>query len=116
MLYVASLVLSDITTVVKHRDTPEYSCVGASGAVTAVIFSLILYAPKATLYFFGVLPMPMWLFGILFVLYSYWSARYRQTRVNHTAHLSGAISGIALTLILDPRAGHIFLYTLHPTS
>jgi membrane associated rhomboid family serine protease len=116
VLYVASLVLSDITTVVKHRDTPEYFCVGASGAVTAVIFSLILYVPKATLYVFGVLPMRMWLFGIVFVLYSYYSSRYRQTRVNHAAHLWGAISGIALTLILDPRACRIFLNTLQLTS
>jgi membrane associated rhomboid family serine protease len=116
ILYVASLILSDISTVVRNRDNPNYFCVGASGAVTAVIFSVVLYAPKATILLFGIVPMPLWLFGIAFVGYSYYSARYRQTHVNHAAHLWGAISGLALTLILDPRAIRIFLYTLRQTS
>ncbi|MGD0999665.1 MAG: rhomboid family intramembrane serine protease [Candidatus Brocadiia bacterium] len=116
VLYAASLVLSDITTVVKHRDDPDYFCVGASGAVTAVIFSFILYAPKDTILIFGVIPMPAWLFGIVFVAYSYYSARFRQTRVNHAAHLWGAVSGLALTLILAPAACKSFLQAMHLIS
>ena len=115
-LYAASLVLSDISTVIRNRNNPDYFCVGASGAVTAVVFSFIVYAPKATLLIFGVVPMPAWLFGIVFVAYSYYCARYRQTRVNHAAHLWGVVSGLALTLILAPAAYRIFFRTLHLTS
>ena len=112
-IYVASLVLSDVTTVVKHRDDPNYFCVGASGAVTAVLFSFIVYEPRATIGIFGVIPMRAWLFAVVFVAYSYWSARFRQTRVNHAAHLWGAVSGLALTLLLDPAAFGNFLRQLH---
>ena len=117
VLYAASLVLSDITTVVKHRDTPDYFCVGASGAVTAVIFSFIIYEPTSRI---GLIFIPVFIpapiFGLLFVLWSYYSARYRQTRVNHAAHLWGAVSGLALTLILDPAAYRGFFEALHLTS
>ena len=78
-----------------------------------MIFSLTLYAPTALIYIFAILPMPMWLFGILFVAYSYYSARYRQTRVNHAAHLWGALSGLALTLILDSAAWRILVSQFH---
>ncbi len=114
VLYTVSLVLSDITTVVKHRDDPDYFCVGASGAVTAAIFSFIIYEPTASIYFMFVpVPIPAPLFGIGYVVYSYFSARFRQTRVNHAAHLWGAVSGLALTLILDPAACKGFLQALH---
>jgi membrane associated rhomboid family serine protease len=113
-LYFASMVLSNISTVVRNRNNRDYFCLGASGAVTAVIFSFILYAPASTIYLFFI-PIPAPLFAVLFVAYSYYSARYRQTRVNHAAHLWGAVSGIVLTLILDPAAWHIFLDQLHRT-
>jgi len=115
-LYFASLVLSNISTVIRNRNNPAYFCVGASGAVTAVIFSFIVYAPTSTIGIFGVIPMPALLFAVLFVGYSYYSARYRRTRINHAAHLWGAVSGLALTLILDPAACRIFFYTLRLTS
>ena len=87
---------------------------GASGAVTAAIFSFIIYEPTASIYFiFLPIPIPAPLFGVLYVAYSYYSARYRQTRVNHAAHLWGAVSGLVLTLILDPAACKSFLQTLH---
>jgi membrane associated rhomboid family serine protease len=116
-LYAASLVLSDISTVVKHRDTPDYFCVGASGAVTAAIFSFIIYEPTSSIYFMFIpVPIPAPLFGVAYVAYSYFSARYRQTRVNHAAHLWGAVSGLALTLILDPTAYRVFFHALHWAS
>jgi membrane associated rhomboid family serine protease len=116
-LYAASLVLSDITTVVKHRNDPNYFCVGASGAVTAVLFSFIIYEPGASIYLMFIpIPIPAPLFAVLFVGWSYYSARYRRTRVNHAAHLWGAIAGLALTLVLDPAAFRIFFQTLHLTS
>jgi len=109
-IYVVSLVLSDVSTVLKHRDDPNYFCLGASGAVTAVIFSFIIYEPRASIYLMLIpVPIPAPLFGVLYVAYSYYSARCRQTRVNHAAHLWGAVSGLALTLVLDPGAySHFF--------
>ena len=114
IIYLASLILSDISTVLKHRDDPAYFCLGASGAVTAVIFSFIIYEPNAKIgLMFIPIPVPAPIFGILYVAYSYYSARYRQTRVNHAAHLWGAISGLALTLVLDPPAFSRFLHVLN---
>jgi membrane associated rhomboid family serine protease len=116
-LYAASLVLSDISTVVKQKDNPDYFCVGASGAVTAVIFSFIIFKPTSSISFIFIpIPIPAPLFGVGYVAYSYYSARYRQTRVNHAAHLWGAASGLALTLILDPAAYRSFFAALHLTS
>ena len=116
-IYAASLVLSDVSTVVKHKDVPDYFCVGASGAVTAVIFSFIIYEPTSSIgLFFIPVYIPAPIFGLLFVAWSYYSARYRQTRVNHAAHLWGAISGLALMLVLDPAAYKNFFEALHLTS
>jgi len=125
-LYAASLVLSDISTVLKQKDNPDYFCVGASGAVTAAIFSFIIFEPTSSIYLMFIpIPIPAPLFGVAYVAYSYYCARYRpagsrsfflQARVNHAAHLWGAVSGLALTLILAPAAYRGFFQALHLTS
>ena len=112
VIYVVSLVLSNVSTVLKHRDDPDYFCLGASGAVTAVVFSFIIYEPRSEIIVF-VIPMPALLYAGLFVAYSYYAARRSQSRINHAAHLWGAISGLALTLVLDPGAFTHFFQVLH---
>jgi len=113
VLYLVSMVASDITTIAKHRDDPEYFCLGASGAVSAVVLSSVIYFPTSVIYLALIpIPIPAPIFGILYIAGSYYAARRSHGRINHEAHLWGAISGLLLTLILDARAYGRFFETL----
>src|ERR1700744_6019507 len=103
LLYTASMVLSDIPTVIKHKNNPGYRCLGASGAVSAVIFGAILFFPTSEMQLM-ILPIPMqaWIFGILYLVYCHFASKRGRDHVNHDAHLFGAISGIVITIILHP--------------
>jgi membrane associated rhomboid family serine protease len=104
-LYFAGLLLSDLGTVYKHRKNPEYGSLGASGAILAVLFASIVYFPEQSLFIFPIpLPIPAPLFAIGYLIYSWYSSRYARGRINHDAHLSGALTGLAFVAITDPRA------------
>ena len=105
VLYVVSLLLSDISTIVKHRNNKDYYCLGASGAVSAVVFSCIIYAPHASIYLMFIpIPIPAPLFGVLYLAYCYYAAKRGRGHINHDAHMWGAVSGLVLTALLDPGA------------
>lgn len=113
LIYLVSLILSDVNTIRKHRNDPGYYSLGASGAICAVLFSYILFQPKAMLGVFLVIPMPAWLFGFLFLGYCMWAAKQARDGINHDAHFYGALIGIAMTLIFHPWVfshflGHFF--------
>lgn len=113
VLYVVSMVASDVTTIIKHRDDRDYCCLGASGAVTAVLFSFIIYEPLARIYIMFIpIGIPAPIFGVLYIAFSYYAGKKHHGRINHEAHLWGAVSGLLLTLILDPQAYLGFLETL----
>lgn len=103
LLYTASMILSDIPTVIKHKNNPGYRCLGASGAVSAVIFGAILFDPLMRM---GIimLPimMPAYIFGILYLVYCHFASRHARDHVNHDAHLFGALCGLVITAILHP--------------
>jgi membrane associated rhomboid family serine protease len=105
ILYVVSLALSELGTWVKHRNDPEYSSLGASGAVLAVLFACIIYFPTSKL---GLLILPIYvpapIFALLYLAYSWWQARRNGGRVNHDAHLGGALVGVLFVLVTDPEA------------
>src|SRR5262245_31472352 len=101
LLYVIGLLLSDFGTALKHRKDPNYASLGASGAVLAVMFAYIVYAPNAMILLF-VVPMPGWIYAIGFLAYSYWqSTQNRGSHINHDAHISGALTGIAFVGLTD---------------
>lgn len=102
IIYILGLVLSDLGTIYKERDNPSYYSLGASGAICAVLFSFILFDPKMMLGVFLVIPMPAWLFGILFLGYCIWAAKNARDGINHDAHFYGAIFGIILTILFYP--------------
>ena len=105
VLYFSSLVLSDAGTYLKHRNDPRYASLGASGAITAVLFANIVYNPTQALMIFPVpIPIPAPLFAIGYVAYSWYSARQARGRVNHDAHLGGALYGLVFVLLTDPGA------------
>lgn len=104
-LYGVSLAASDITTIWRRRDDPAYRCLGASGAVTAVVFGFILYWPDAAIYFlFLPVPIPAPFYALGFLVLSAYAARRAEGRVNHAAHAWGGVSGLVAVALLDPSA------------
>jgi membrane associated rhomboid family serine protease len=104
-LYLIGLVLSELGTWLKHRNNPQYASIGASGAVLAVMFAYIIYFPTSRLSLLILpIPVPAPLFAVLYLAYSWWQARQNGGRVNHDAHLGGAIVGILFVLVTDPAA------------
>jgi membrane associated rhomboid family serine protease len=101
LLYMASLVLSDLPTIIKQKDDYGYHSLGASGAISAVIFSCILFDPRSSMYLmFLPIPIPAWLFGILYLAYCMYASKQSRDAINHDAHFFGAISGIMITILL----------------
>ncbi len=102
-LYAFGLLMSDLGTYVKQRADPHYQCLGASGAILAVLFASIVYFPSASIYILPIpVPIPAPLFALAYLAYSYWAAKNARGRVNHDAHLSGALAGIAFVALADP--------------
>ena len=112
LLYASSIVLSSITTVLRYRNNPKYSAVGASGAVSAVVFTYIFFAPLQKIYFYMVLPIPGIVFGILYLVYSSYMSRRNRDNINHAAHFWGAVVGFVYPILLEPSLLGVFLESL----
>jgi len=116
LFYVSALVVAILPTYLRHRHDPHYRSLGASGAVSAVLFAFILARPWAMIYVFFV-PLPAIVYAVLYVAYSFWMDRRGGDNVNHSAHLSGAAYGVLFTLLMEPGAAAQFLQRLmHPLS
>ncbi|AYN04474.1 MULTISPECIES: rhomboid family intramembrane serine protease [unclassified Flavobacterium] len=102
LIYIGSLVFGSLLTMVFHKNDYSYRAVGASGAVTGVLYSAILLQPNMMLGIFFIIPMPAYLFGILYLLYSIYGMRAKNDNIGHTAHFGGAIGGYMITLIKEP--------------
>lgn len=102
LLYLGGLVVSILPSYLKHQDDPNYRSLGASGAVSAVLFAFILVAPGSTLAFFFI-PMPAIVFGVIYLAYTWYMDRQSQDNINHSAHLWGAGFGVLFMALLEPR-------------
>lgn len=100
IMYVTALIVSTIPDYFKYKDNENYLALGASGAVSAVLFSFIILQPTRVLSIFFFLPMPGYLFGILFLVFSAYMARRGGDNIGHAAHFYGALYGIAFTWIV----------------
>ena len=115
VFYVGALIVSILPTFLANRDNPRYRSLGASGAVSAVLFAFVLLKPWATIYVFYFLPVPAIVFAVLYVVYSIYMDSRSSDNVNHSAHLWGAAFGISFTLLMNPHLFSLFLATLaHP--
>ena len=113
LLYVVSLILSDLPSVAKHKEDYWYHSLGASGAVSAVIFSFILYYPMVSMY---IMPFPFpiksIIFGVLYLVYCNYASKYSKDNINHDAHLYGALSGLMITIAFDPSVVSAFVHQI----
>src|SRR5690606_1047325 len=105
ILYALGLALSPLLSLARHRDNPAYATLGASGAVSAVLFAFVVYFPTTTMIIFPIpIPIPAWLFAVGYLTYSVWASRSNTGRINHDAHLAGALTGVVFVALTDPRA------------
>ncbi len=113
ILYILSLILSDIPTYLRHRNNYQYASLGASGAISAVLFSYILFQPLSLI---GVMfiPMPALVFGVLYLVYCAYMSKNSSDNINHDAHFFGALAGLILTVLLVPGIiSHFFAELNH---
>lgn len=103
IIYFGSLLLGNLFTLTYHKTEKSYSAVGASGAVSGIVYSSVMLYPSMTLYMFPIpIPIPGYIFGIGYLLYSIYGMKKQLGNVGHSAHLGGAMGGFALTLLLYP--------------
>ena len=108
-LYVLGIIVSDLPTVLKHKRNPGYNSLGASGAVSSVIFACILFDPLSNLYLYFAIPIKGFIFAAIYLIYSYMSAKNSRDGINHDAHLYGALFGILFCIVLYPDSIRIFI-------
>jgi membrane associated rhomboid family serine protease len=113
LLYMGGIVFSVLFDFGKHKDDMYYNAVGASGAVSAVLFSSILLYPTGSLYIFPIpFPLPSVVFGVIYLVYSAVMARRAKDNIGHNAHFWGAVFGLAFTIALKPALVFSFLEQL----
>ena len=104
MVYIVSLICGSLLTLYFHKDDYNYRAIGASGAVTGVLYAAILLEPNMGLYLFFIpIAIPAYIFGIGYLLYSIYGMKAQNDNIGHTAHFGGAIGGFAFTLIRQPN-------------
>jgi len=110
LIYALSLVIADIPTLIKHKNDENYACLGASGAISGVLYSFILFYPQTEIYLFLIpIGIPAWIFAILYLAGTALAAKYNWGNINHSAHFTGAITGFVVTLLLYPEFFQVFL-------
>jgi len=100
-LYFIGLVISSLGTVLKQRNNPDYASLGASGAILAVLFAYIVYYPLQMLYLYFAIPIPAVLFAFGYLAYTWWASKNSRDRINHDAHLDGALTGLIFVGVTD---------------
>lgn len=111
-LFIATIIFADVPTLLKHKDNIHYSAVGASGAVSGIIFVSILFDPWQLLYLYGILPIPGIVAGVLYLIYSSWASKNSQDNIDHDAHFYGALFGMLFTILLKPSLFLHFIQAL----
>jgi membrane associated rhomboid family serine protease len=113
LLYLAGLLVSHAGTWRKHRTNPEYASLGASGAISAALFAAIVFFPDQSLFIIPIpVPIPAPLFAIGYLAYTWYASKHPHGRINHDAHLGGAVTGLAFVALVQPAAYGYLLRSL----
>lgn len=100
--YLVSIIISDIPSFLKHRNNAGYNSLGASGGVSAIVFAGILFSPLTDICLYFAFCIPGFIFGVLYLGYSYYEARRGASNVNHDAHFWGALCGVLFMIVVYP--------------
>lgn len=104
LLYIGGVALSTLPSFGKHKDDSSYTALGASGAVSAVVFASIIFDPLSKIYLFLIpIGIPAIIFGVLYLVYSWYMGTKKIDNVGHDAHFWGAIFGFVFTIVLKPE-------------
>lgn len=102
-MYLIALPISETASYIKHKDNFRYASLGASGAVSAVVFAFILFEPTQKLFFIFIpIGIPAFIFGPLYLAYSAYMAKQNQDNIGHDAHFWGAVFGFVFPLLFKP--------------
>lgn len=112
ILYLGAGVISTLTTLKKHKNDPYYQSVGASGAVSAIVFFSIFFSPLEKLYLMAIIPIPGIIFAIAYLFYSNYMSRREGDNINHDAHFVGAVFGFIYPILINPKLFFFFLKQL----
>ena len=107
ILYFGAILVSPLYALFKHRNDYLYNAVGASGAVSAVVFAAIFFDPWNKIYFFGMIPMPGIVFAVGYLIYSWLMSSRNKDNVAHDTHFFGALFGFLVPILLNP---HLFTF------
>ena len=111
--FILSILIASIPTLIKHKNNYNYNAVGASGAVSAVVFMSIFFSPLDKIYFYLLIPIPGIIFGFLYLLYTQYMNKRNMDNINHDAHFYGAIFGFIFPVILNFEFIKEFLKGVH---
>lgn len=103
IFYFSAIVAANLPTYVKHKDNNGYAGIGASGAVSAVVFVYIMFNPWQLLWLYAIIPIPALIGGIAYLAYSSWASKKKNDKIDHMAHFYGAIYGIVFISALKPQ-------------
>ncbi|MCC7051525.1 MAG: rhomboid family intramembrane serine protease [Bacteroidia bacterium] len=109
LLYVGGIIFAAIPSFEKNKNNAWYNSVGASGAVSAIVFTYILLDPLSKICLYGLLCFPGIIWGVVYLGYSWYASKDKRAVVNHDAHFSGAIFGIIFTIAIKPPLGLMFI-------
>lgn len=112
-IYFGSIFIGNIASLFFNRKNYHYNMVGSSGGVSGIVYSSIALSPHIELYIFPLpIPIPGWIFAIIYMYYSLFGMRYEWGNVSHSSHLGGAIFGIIITLIFKPEIIYVYGFYL----
>lgn len=113
LFYLSAVVVAILPTYMRHKHDAHYRSLGASGAVSAVLFAFILLSPWSSIYVFLIpVGIPAIVYAVLYVAYSIWMDKRGGDNINHSAHLWGGLYGVMFTLLQDPGQAGRFLQRL----
>lgn len=117
LFYVSAIAVSSLPDYFTNRNNPYYAAIGASGAVSAALFSLLLFNPWGLVYVFFIIPLPFVVFAVLYLYYSYHMAKKNYDNIGHRAHFTGAIFGMVVVALKYPESiQHFISNLLHPPT
>lgn len=109
-LYLASILIANLVSFQKNRADTNYASLGASGGTSGIVFASILFYPYSKIFFFFIpIPIPGPLYAILYLAYSYYASKNRQDGINHDAHFYGALTGLAVAILVQPTSLTMFI-------